>query len=136
MVDEVKIMKTVVIDTNIILRYLLGEKESENIEKIFNSKNRLFIPDIVVAEVVWTLQRYYKWEKNKIVELFVSIFSNGNVEFNQAQIFSTFETYLKYNVKYADAYIYQLMSQKKLKYIYSYDREFDRLEEIQRIEPK
>lgn len=129
-------MKTIVIDTNIILRYLLGEKESEKIEKIFTSQNNLVIPDIVVAEVVWTLQRYYKWEKSKIVELFVSIFSNGNVEFNQTQIFSTFETYLKHNVKYADAYIYQLMNQKKLKYIYSYDREFDRLEEIQRIEPK
>lgn len=129
-------MKTIVIDTNIILRYLLGEKESEKIEKMFTGKNNLVIPDIVVAEVVWTLQRYYKWEKSKIVELFISIFSNGNVEFNQTQIFSTFETYLKYNVKYADAYIYQLMNQKKLKYIYSYDREFDRLEEIQRIEPK
>lgn len=129
-------MKTIVVDTNIILRYLLGEKESEKIEKIFNGKNLLVIPDIVVAEVVWTLQRYYKWEKRKIVELFISIFSNGNVEFNQSQIFSTFETYLKFNVKYADAYIYQLMNQKKLKYIYSYDHEFDRLDEIQRIEPK
>lgn len=129
-------MNTILIDTNIILRYLLGEKESESIEKIFNSKNTLFIPDIVVAEVVWTLQRYYKWEKGKIVELFISILSKGNVELNQSQIFSSFETYLKYNVKYADAYIYQLMRQKKLKNIYSYDHEFDRLDEIKRIEPK
>jgi len=129
-------MKTIVIDTNIILRYLLGEKESVAIEKILNSKDQLVIPDIVVAEVVWTLQRYYKWEKTRIVELFISLLSKGNVEFNQAQIFSTFEIYLKYNVKYADAYIYQLMNQKKLKYIYSYDREFDKLKEINRIEPK
>ena len=129
-------MKTIVIDTNIILRYLLGEKESTKIEKILNGKDHLVVPDIVVAEVVWTLQRYYKWEKTKIVELFISIFSNANIEFNQTQIFSTFETYLKFNVKYADAYIYQQMNQKKLKYIYSYDREFDRLKEIQRIEPK
>lgn len=129
-------MKTIVIDTNIILRYLLGEKESENIEKILKGKDRLIIPDIVVAEVVWTLQRYYKWEKTRIVEFFISLLSNGNIEFNQSQIFSSFEIYLKYNVKYADAYIYQLMNQKKLKYIYSYDHEFDRLEEIKRIEPK
>lgn len=129
-------MKKIVIDTNIILRYLLGEKESEKIEKVLNSKDQLFIPDIVVAEVVWTLQRYYKWEKVKIVEFFISLLSNGNIEFNQTQIFSSFEIYLKHNVKYADAYIYQLMCQKKLKYIYSYDHEFDRLGEIKRIEPK
>jgi len=129
-------MRTIVIDTNVILRYLLGEKESKNIEKMFRSNNLLVVPDIVVAEVVWTLHRYYKWEKSKIAELFVSILSNGNIEFNQSLIFSTFETFLKHNVKYADAYIYQLMNQKKLKYIYSYDHEFDRLVEITRIEPK
>lgn len=129
-------MKTVVIDTNIILRYLLGEKESKSIEKVFKGKDQLVIPDIVVAEVVWTLDRYYKWKRSKIVEFFVSMLASGNMEFNQTLIFSTFETYLKSNVKYADAYIYQLMSQKKLKHIYSYDREFDRLEGISRLEPK
>ena len=124
------------IDTNIILRYLLGDKESEFIEKILNGKQALIIPDIVIAEVVWTLGRFYKWPKEKVTQFLFVLLKGKNIEFNEKIIFPALSTFLKYNIRYTDAYISVVMKQSKTKDIYSFDRDFDKIQEVNRLEPK
>lgn len=129
-------MKRIFLDSNIILRYLLGEADAPKIAKLLKSNETLIVPDIVVAEVVWTLSRFYKWPKERIVEFLLVLLKNGNIEFNENMIFSTLSTYLKYNVRYTDAYILVAMRQSKVKDIYSFDKDFDKIPEVNRLEPK
>ncbi len=129
-------MKKIFIDTNVILRYLLGESDSIAIEKILKGKDTLIIPDIVIAEIVWTLGRFYKWNKTKIIEFLLVLLKRDNIEFNENLIFATFNTFLKHNIKYTDSYISELMRISKVKGVYSFDHDFDKTPGIKRIEPK
>jgi predicted nucleic acid-binding protein len=128
-------VKKIFVDTNIILRYLLGDPDSIAIQKILNGKNTLIVSDIVIAEVVWTLSRFYKWQKEKIIEFLVVLLKNPNIEFNESIIFPSFNTFLKCNVKYTDAYISELMRNENIKEIYSFDHDFDKIPEIKKVEP-
>ncbi len=123
-------------DSNIILRYLLGDTEASKVKKILKGKNTLVIPDIVIAEVVWTLGRFYKWPKEKIAQFLFVLLKSKNIEFNENIIFPTLNTFLKYNIRYTDAYISVVMKQSKNKDIYSFDRDFDNTPEVNRLEPK
>lgn len=124
------------VDTNIILRYLLGEDSSGKIAKLVNGSAWLVIPDIVVAEVVWTLDRFYKWPKLQIVEFVTALLKRDKTEFNEKIISNSLNLFLKHNIKFTDAYIATLMMQQKVANIYSFDRDFSRMENIARLEPK
>ena len=129
-------MKRVFLDTNVILRYLLGDREASKVEKILKGKNTLIIPDIVVAEVIWTLGRFYKWPKEKIAQFIFVLLKCGSIEFNENIIFPTLSMFLKYNIRYTDAYMSVVMKQSKIKEIYSFDQDFDKIQEVNRLEPK
>lgn len=129
-------MKKVFVDTNVILRFLLGEPDSVAVQKILNGKHILLISDIVIAEIIWTLNRFYKWPKEKIIEFLVVLLKSSNVEFNEPIIFSSFNTFLKNNIKYTDAYISELMRGANIEEIYSFDRDFDKIPGIKRVEPR
>jgi predicted nucleic-acid-binding protein len=67
------------IDTNIVLRWLLDDvpEQTLRIEKVFNSKEvkKIYIADIVLAEVVWVLKSYYKFEKTDLVQMLQTVLS-------------------------------------------------------------
>ena len=47
----------IAVDTNILLRYLLGddEQQAEKPSSLINGDDLVLITDVVLAEVVWTL---------------------------------------------------------------------------------
>jgi len=129
-------VKRIFLDSNILLRYLLGDAEAPKINKILNGENILVVSDIVVAEVIWTLGRFYKWPKEKITQFLFVLLKGNNIQFNENIIFPTLSTFLKYNIRYTDAYISVIMKQAKIKDVYSFDRDFDKIPEVNRLEPK
>ena len=46
------------VDTNILFRFLVDDPEAEQIERLFKSGERIYLPDVVVAEVAWVLKSY------------------------------------------------------------------------------
>jgi len=96
-------VKRIFLDSNILLRYLLGDAEAPKINKILNGENILVVSDIVVAEVIWTLGRFYKWPKEKITQFLFVLLKGNNIQFNENIIFPPLSTFLKYNIRYTDA---------------------------------
>ena len=127
---------TSVLDTNVLLRYLLGDSQAKSVEKIIKSREKLVLLDIVVAEVVWTLSTAYKWRKDKIISLVISLLKLENIEANRRLLLSAIDIYKGHSVKYTDAYIVSLMSEINTNRVYSYDRDFDKIPGVRRIEPK
>lgn len=126
-----------VIDANLILRYLLGDPEAAKVEKLLRGKNRFLLSDVVLAEIVWVLDSYYEWDRSKIVESLAMLIRLSSIVCNRFLLTETF-TILKDRPKFdfADAYSVALAKSLKIKEIYSFDRDFDKIPGIKRAEPK
>lgn len=126
-----------VIDTNLILRYLLDDPEAPKIEKLLKSNNKYLLSDVILAEIVWVLDSYYEWDRSKVVESLVLLIRLPSITCSKFLLTETL-TILKDRPKFdfADAYSVALMKSLKIKDIYSFDRDFDRIPEVNRLEPK
>lgn len=124
------------IDANLILRYLLDEPGAGEAERVFTSGEKVYLPDIVYAEVVWTLTSFYKWRKNKIINALERFLANDNIRADKKLLYEALAIYRKYNVDYIDAFVASLMKKKEQKEIYSFDRDFDKISSVKRLQPK
>ena len=62
------------IDTNILVRFLVGDDELQT-KKVYNifkkaesSKKELFVPLLVILELIWVLESVYEIERNEILD--------------------------------------------------------------------
>jgi predicted nucleic-acid-binding protein len=135
-------IKQCFIDTNIFLRYLTKDDPVQfprcrNLfKKAQNGEVHLVTSTLVIAELIWTLASYYRVPKEQIIEKVSIIIGSEAVQIPDRDLIA--EALLLYgrkNVDYIDAYNSVLMRQLGLKEIYSYDKDFDKLETVQRLEP-
>lgn len=128
------------IDSNIFIRVLHKENE-----KIFREclaflglvkKNYIEASTgtIVFAEVVWTLDSFYKIEKKKIVDSLTSLSNiNGLKIADDCNNPLAIQLYEKYNIKFIDALIASnkdILNKKMI--VVTYDRDFDKLPVIRK----
>ncbi|HEX2252065.1 MAG TPA: type II toxin-antitoxin system VapC family toxin [Thermoanaerobaculia bacterium] len=63
------------LDTNVLVRYLVEDdpdqtaRAAELIYDALDADDRLFLPEIVLCEVVWVLQSAYRLPRQRIVEV-------------------------------------------------------------------
>jgi len=135
-------MKKQFCDTNIFLRYLTADDKAKYskcralFEKVVDGKITLFTSDLVIAEVIWTLQSYYKVPKDEVIEKVATILNTPNIKVENFTILA--EALLLYsmkNIDFIDAYNSSYMQNYAVDEIYSYDKDFDRIESLTRIEP-
>lgn len=126
-----------IIDANLILRYLLGDREAGKVEKLLRSKNKLLLSDVILAEIVWVLDSYYKWNRFKIVESLVMLIKLPSIVCNKFLLAETLTIFgSQRSFDFADAYSVALMKQSKIRDIYSFDKDFDKIPKVNRLEPK
>lgn len=125
------------VDTNLIIRYLVQDdpKKTEAVEKLLkNPREKLIIPDITFAEIVWVLQSFYGVHKDEVIEKLAALMALESIKVNKSIIQKTLENYLNYPINFVDAYQAAYAQVKRLD-IYSYDKDFDKIKEIKRYEP-
>lgn len=130
------------IDTNIFLRYFLKENESvfKRLEKLFyeiiSGKITGISNAMIIAEVIWVLDRSYKWNKEKICENVEFILNTPNIRFRErAIIIEAINLFKDKNISFIDAYNYSFIRANGVTEIYSFDRDFDKLKDVKRLEP-
>jgi predicted nucleic-acid-binding protein len=130
------------IDSNIFLRYFEREDErsyrkSERLfSKIINGTITGISTSLVIAEVVWVLQRFYNWDRNEIYNNIDLILKTPNIKFKERPILSSaISLYRDGNIDFIDTYNYCYMKANGVSEICSFDKDFDKLEDIKRIEP-
>lgn len=105
----------IVIDTNIILRYLLEDNEElskKAIEIIDN--NQIFIPTEVIVETSYVLKKVYQVEKDKIYKVIQLLLEMENVNFeNKETIELAFKTYAEKNLDIVDCMLYAYAKNEK-----------------------
>lgn len=96
----------------------------------------VLLPDLILADVIWTLQSFYKQSKVRIREMLMPLLSLRGLRFSSKEVARRALTlYVEKNIDWTDAFVAAQMISRSQKDIYSYDWDFDRIEGIKRIEP-
>ncbi|OGK19827.1 hypothetical protein A3D80_03910 [Candidatus Roizmanbacteria bacterium RIFCSPHIGHO2_02_FULL_40_13b] len=128
------------IDTNIFLRILTRDNEKsfkecvELIEAIKSGIVDAITTTMVVAEVVWTLESFYRVNKSEVVTVVRDmVTTNGLKVIDGYGTIEALDLYNTNNIKFVDCLLASIPQvQKKEWAIISYDKEFDKLKIIRK----
>jgi predicted nucleic acid-binding protein len=130
------------LDTNILLRHLLGDEPTQSpkatayVQAIEQGQSRARISDIVIFEVVFTLERGYRRSKAEIQGAVLSLIELPGILLPTKRKFrDVFRLYVEKNLSFADAYHVVMMQKLGLTEIVSFDRYFNRIATVKRVEP-
>jgi len=135
-------MEATFVDTNIFLRYLTKddpskyEKCREMFKRAMKGDIAITTSGMVIAELVWTLLSYYRVPKAEVIEKVSVIVGTKNLTIPERHIVAdALVLYARKNIDFIDAYNAVFMRYHDLREIYSYDEDFELIEEIRRREP-
>ena len=114
-------MNRMFVDTNLILRYLTNDipEQAAHLENLIERSNRgeikLVVNSMIFAEIVWTLQSFYKYPKDKIDEIVSAIIASETFEIEERDILlQALEDFHSLNIDFVDAYIASWMQKNQL----------------------
>ena len=135
-------MENKFVDTNVILRYLTKDHLSkyercrEMFKKALEGEIVISTSGMVIAELIWTLLSYYKLPKAEVIEKVSVILGTENLFIPDKDVFAdALVLYARKNIDFIDAYNAVFMKYHGLCEIYSYDEDFETIEDIERREP-
>lgn len=127
-------MKQYVVDTNAFLRFFLNDipEQVEEVTSLFQqaqkNKTALFVPQIVLFEIAFSLARFYQFPKEKIVESLEVLLS---VEYLEIQDNATFkkalEIFKERNLSLADCFV-QIVAQEREAELFTFDKALKKLQ--------
>ena len=129
------------VDTNVFLRFLVNDDpaKADACEALFRKAiagdEVLCTSDMVIAEIIWVLESYYELKKADIRESVEKILNTRNLDCpNREIIISALSIYVEKNIDFIDAFNAFMLKRDEINEIYSYDKHFDRVDWIKRIE--
>jgi len=135
-------MKRAFVDANLILRYLTKDPPdmAEASLKTFSAAQQgeisLILIPVTVAEVVWVLESFYGYPKDRIAVTITEFLHSDGLEVMDLDILiQALSVYDEKNIDFADALLSASALNRGPNFIYSFDRHFDRIPEISRLEP-
>lgn len=128
--------KNYFIDTNIIARLYEGVDEVVRFwKKVKKDDIKYKISAVVIEEMIWLMRSFYKTNKQEIVDFHKSLLAMDNIKVvSKCDISLALKVYESLNIKFNDCVIWTSMESGDQ--IVSYDKEFDKLFGIKRVEPK
>ena len=129
------------IDTNAIVRYLAGDspdiaaRARRLLQAIEAGDEVVILEDVVLADAVWVLSSFYERARPDIADVLTEIVAlPGMLNQDKPSLLRALTLYANSRIDFADA----LLAAKTLEgggEIYSFDRDFDRVPGLTRIEP-
>ncbi len=132
------------IDTNIIIRYLTNEdpKKAQACYALFKKaeedKITITTSESVIAEAVFVLasKKHYHLSPAEIKKRLTPLLSLRGLKLEHRLTYlRALELYTAYTLDFEDCLSIAHMERWQLKQIYSYDQDFDRVTNVNRIEP-
>jgi predicted nucleic acid-binding protein len=130
------------VDTNVFLRHIVGDHPDQSpratalFERIERGEVRVRVADTVIFETVFSLQRFYRIPRSDIRGALLALMDlPGVVLSGKQRLRRVFDYYVTYNLSFADAYHAVLVEALKLPEIVSFDRDYDRIPGLRRVEP-
>ena len=120
----------IIVDANIILRYLLRDNEKfyKEAEALFNNafsgKKRILIMHSIIAEVVYVLLKLYKVSRKEIAEVLIELMKIKGVKVQDKEILlNTFKMFKNKNLDFIDCLLCAYSRKYK---VMSFDKEVNK----------
>ena len=134
----------VFVDTNVFLRYLTNDvpKQADAVERLLRRAGAgevvLVTGILVIAEIVWTLESFYKLSRVDIQEKVRAIINTPGLEVDERiAISQAVSDYVDRNVDFVDAYNASWMLAQGIRSVRTFDRRhFSRFESLEVREPE
>lgn len=127
--------KVYLIDTNVILRYLLGDhpefspKAEAFMSDVSTGTKKAEILDVVIVECVHVMEKYYEVPKAEIVEKLSSILNfSGIVNPGRSEILEALLKYENSNIDIVDCILAARSSPEKV--VISFDKDMKKLKAV------
>jgi predicted nucleic-acid-binding protein len=135
--------KDVVIDTNLLVRYLTDDEpqKAKAVDTLLNSASKgelkILIPSVVIAELVWVLESFYKMVADDITGLVEAILNTPGVDTQDKSVIkAALKIYRSKKIDLIDAWIIEFAKAKGAKKIYTFDKKhFRDAEEVEIVSP-
>jgi len=127
----------VVIDADVVIRFFTADdpEKARRFEKFLDSGKKITLTDVTFAEIYWTLRSFYKFPKKRIINALESLINTSSINCNYELLHNTLELLKSKNISLIDAYNAVYAEIKEEREIMSFDRGFDKLPRIKRVEP-
>lgn len=131
------------IDANIFIRYLTGDDTSKAkqclllFRGIKQNEVTVTTSEAVIAEVVYVLSsKIYGLSRSDIAVRLRPLLILSNLKLLYRRVFlRALELYVRHNVDFEDCLTAAHMERQNITDIYSYDKDFDAISGIERLEP-
>jgi predicted nucleic-acid-binding protein len=130
--------KVYLIDTNIILRFLLGDhpdlspKATAFMSKVANGTVKAEILDIVIAECVYVMEKFYRIPREKISEKLSNILNfSGIVNSNRSELLQALMKFETSNTDIVDCVLAAISSSSRV--VVSFDKDMLKLKAVTEI---
>ena len=127
--------KVYLIDTNVVLRYLLGDhpefspKAEAFMFDVSKGVKKAEILDVVIVECIYVMEKYYEIPKTEIVEKLSGIFNfSGIVNPDRSEILEALLKYENSNIDIVDCILAARSSPEKV--VISFDKDMKKLKAV------
>lgn len=135
-------MNSIFVDTNVFLRFLTNDHpaKARRAEKLFRDaiggRVSLTTSVLVIAEIVWTLESFYKLGTAEIADKVEKIMNTPNLQCDESsRILLALDAYVHQNIDFIDAYHAFYMKDRELTRVATYDRKhFARIAWVEIVE--
>lgn len=131
------------LDTNILLGYFTRDDEAKAhkalalLQRIERGEEGVETSLPVIFETVFTLQRRYKVPPPRIKALLLPILRMRGLHLPLKTLcIAALDIVIERNISFVDAFNAVYMQSRRINEVYSWDKDFDHIEGIRRIEPE
>lgn len=135
-------MKRAFVDANLILRYFtkdppdMAEASLKTLSAAQDGQICLVLIPVTVAEVVWVLESFYGYPKDQVAVTITQFLHSDGLEVVDLDILiQALSLYHEKNIDFADALLAGSALSRGPALVYSFDRHFDRIPGITRLDP-
>lgn len=129
---------TAFLDTNIIVRHFTGDPpdQARLAARYLDEADQLLLPDLIVAEVAYVLESYYRMSRDEVAAVLRSTLAIPAVHVaDRGLLQRTVELYDIQRLGFADAYLVASAESTGVNTVASFDRGIERAGTVRREEP-
>jgi len=115
-------LRSIVVDANVILRYLLEdnelffEKSKILFDKALKGEIEIIVKQIILAEVVYVLEKVYKVSKEEISEVLIEFLLSKGIKIENKEIsIKALNIYKNKNIDFSDAILCAMSDKFQIK---------------------
>ncbi|MGG6431541.1 PIN domain-containing protein [Anoxybacillus sp. D401a] len=117
-----------IVDTNIVLRYLLNDHDDLSAKAaMIIENNKVLLPNEIVVEVVYVLEKVYKVKNDEICDTLLELFRYDNIDVDDMEILEeALILFKERRLDFVDTLLYAYNKVKGYE-VYTFDKKLNQL---------